>query len=501
MNDEGGMIKQIATRILDKPVIWKESAWAMAAIAFLLGAAVIIWPTDLILKPINSWNVFHYVLGSKYFDELAYLDFYQGILLADAETDQVFGKNQRTRDMQTYGFVSVKEALDTAQKKGIRERFTEKRWAELKRDLQTIQSLRSKKRWRGPIKDRGFNPSPVWLVVHRPLLNAVDIHKKATLTFLCYFQVFLYLITLAVAWWAFGGRTALMGILFFVLYFGNWGLKLGGYFSHDWFCYTVCAVGLYRKGYAIVAAPLLAYAAMMRGFPGLLALFPAVQFVGRLVRFRRPTQKHLVFLVTLALSCGILAGLGCFTGRGVGAWREWREKIGIHAEHQRCSYNKVGLQTIFARDYETGDWSTPVSRRKDVVTKYQTIFRSTAMAMLVLTLLAMIRRNETDGMLLGLSAIFAAMMLSRYYFSIDVLLFTWSDLTRRRLGNQSVGNIVSGIWLWLLLALYPIQRIIFEFSIGTAYYFFSLGLMIYFLVILGNFLIRDGAWVFRKLKS
>ncbi|HUT77560.1 MAG TPA: hypothetical protein VM285_07730 [Polyangia bacterium] len=493
------MMRRIVTRILDKPAIWKESVGAMLAVALVGGSLLLFWPTDRILKPINSWNVFHYVLGTKYFDELGYFDFYQGILLADAEADRVF-EDQRTRDMRTYDFVPVEKALDAARKQVIRERFTDRRWEEFKRDLRAIQSLRSKERWAGPIKDRGYNPSPAWLVVHHPLLNAVHIHEPGTLAFLCYFQVLLYLITFAVAWWAFGGRATLVGLLFFLFYFGNARLKLGGYFSYDWFCYTVCAVALHRKGHMLLAAPLLAYAAMMRGFPALLALYPAVRIGCSLVRLRKPERKHLVFLVAMIATCVLIGGLSCFTGRGAGAWGEWREKIAIHSENQLDSSNKVGLQNLFIHDYETGGLTTEASRRKDVATRYEPFYRVAAAAMLLLTLLAMLRRNETDGMLLGLSAIFAAMMLSRYYFSVDVLLFTWCGLTRRRWGNHDAGNIVSGVWLLSLLALYQIQRFAFGFSMREAYFFFNLGLTLYFLAILGNFLCRDFAWLRGRLR-
>ena len=62
---------------------------------------------------------------------------------------------------------------------------------------------------------------------------------------------------------------------------------------------------LYRKERYVISGACLAYAAAMRGFPALLALYPVLQVTLQAVRLRRPERRHLVFLGS-ALASGLL---------------------------------------------------------------------------------------------------------------------------------------------------------------------------------------------------
>ena len=75
----------------------------------------------------NSWNVFHYYLGSKYFEELGYDGLYSCAI-------QVVGEGQRAgvqfgsygRDLITYEFAPVADLANCP-----RESFTDARWHDL----------------------------------------------------------------------------------------------------------------------------------------------------------------------------------------------------------------------------------------------------------------------------------------------------------------------------------------------------------------------------------
>ena len=104
-------------RVVEKKQIWRPTLWVAAGFGLLLGLMVVVWPTDLVLSPLNSWNIFHYTLGTKYFDELGYFDFYEGVLLADADGDKVWRSSDSTRDLNTYRSISVGKALKNARQK------------------------------------------------------------------------------------------------------------------------------------------------------------------------------------------------------------------------------------------------------------------------------------------------------------------------------------------------------------------------------------------------
>ena len=474
--------------LLQKRTIWKETAVASAALLVLLLALSAVWPSDRLLRQLHSWQIFHYVLGTKYFDELGYADFYNGVVLADQEGARIFARAGYTRDLASYYWIPVGQAVQQARARGVRQRFSDARWQEFKGDLQAIQRLRSARRWRGPLLDRGYNPSPAWLALHYPLLNVVDISDPRVLFFICNLQLLLYLLTFAVAWWAFGGPATLTGTLWYLLYFGNWGLFTGGYFSRDWFFLTVCAVALLRKGRHLLGAPLLAYAAMMRGFPALLALHPVVCVIRDLVHRRRPARRHLVFLAALALSCLVLAGLGSLTRRGPEAWLQWQDKISLHSQKHQYTDDVVGLRHLLVHDYRGWNWTPSLQSLERANRPYAAAFTTVSVVLLLLTALAMVRREDHDGLLLGLSAVFFTVIVSRYYLSLGALLFSW---TPGRDGPGERHRQLSSIWLFVLLFACYLQFVVTGAAPRQLYFLLNAGLAVYHVALISRFLIQD----------
>ena len=468
----------------------------VALLALLLGLTLA-WPGDLLLRQLHSWQIFHYVLGTKYFDELGYDDFYNGLVLADSEQDRLFIRAGRTRDLRSYYWIGVDEALRQARASGLRQRFSETRWAELKRDLRAIQRLRPPRKWVGPLLDRGFNPSPAWLLLHQPLLNAVPIHDPRVLFFVCNLQLLFYLLTFAVAWWAFGPRTTLLGSLFYLLYFGNWGIITGGYFSRDWFFLTICAAALLRRGQGLAAAPLLAYAAVMRGFPALLALHAVVASARELVQ-RRPL-RYLRFLTALALCCVALAGLSSLgSQQGWRAWLQWKQKISLHAEKHQYTDDVVGLRQLLVHDYRGWNWTPSLRQLERANRPHATIYWVICGLLLLLTVAAMIRREDHDGLLLGLAAVFWSVIVSRYYLSVGVLLFGWRGSAAESRCMSPGQRRLASTWLWIVLGACYLQYLVTGAVPRQTYYLLNAGLALYHLGVLGTFLAGDLKWLRRR---
>ena len=474
--------------VLDRRTIWRETAVAAAVLLAVLAALALSWPSDLLLRQLHSWQIFHYVLGTKYFDELGYEDFYSGLVLADAEGDNVFARAGYTRDLSTYYWVPRSRVMEQARARGVRQRFTDARWRELKGDLRAIQRLRSPSRWQGPLLDRGYNPSPAWLALHHPLLNAVNVQDPRVLFFVCNLQLLLYLLTFAVAWWALGARATLIGCLWYVAYFGNWGILTGGYFSRDWFFLTVCAAALLRRHRPVAAAPLLAYAAMMRGFPALLALHPGVAVVRDLIRRRRPARRHIRFLAVLALCCLLLASLGSLTGRGFGAWLQWKDKITLHSEKHQYTDDVVGLRHLLVHDYRTWNWTPPLKAMEQANAPYAALYKVLSALLLLLTVAAMIRRQDHDGLLLGQAAVFFIFSVSRYYLSLAALLFSWTDHDD---GLERSFKWLASCWLWVLLLGGYLMYAATAAAPRQLYFLLNAGLLVYHTAVVGRFLWQD----------
>lgn len=476
-------------RLTNARRVWLTLAVVVASLVVVVSVLV---PGRLATRGLHSWNVFHYVLGTKYFDELGYFDLYKGLILADAETDQVFPRDGITRDLHTYQTMWIAQALADARSDGIRERFTDERWRELKGDLSAILSQRPREFWAEPICDRGFNPSPAWLLLHQPLLNAVDIQHAPTLLILCLAQNLLLLFTFYGLWRTFGTRETVLAAAFFYLFFGNVGRWFGGYFSYDWFILTVWAVVLHRRGQFAPAAACLAYAAMMRGFPGLLALYPAVQWIASVARFRRPEPRHTVFLVSLVLCCAVIFGATCLLRGGVVAWEQWLGKLTVHRQQHILTESRIGLQYLFAQNYGTDIWEVPIDVREQLVRHYASAYRAVALTLVALSALAMLRRDDHDGLLLGLGVIFFTTVLSRYYFSLGALLLTWRTLEVSRPTNR-----LGARYLFALLALFAVQAAFPQILTRQRYFCFNVGITLYFVAVIARFLARDAAWILR----
>ncbi|MCP4196610.1 MAG: DUF2029 domain-containing protein [Proteobacteria bacterium] len=476
----------------------------LAIIFVLIVGGIALLPTQVIRRGLHTWNLYHYVIGTKYFDELGYFDLYTGTLAADAdravssksqntETGRLFSAVTQTRDLHTYKVIPVQSAIERARKIKLRDRFSPSRWEQFTSDLEMIRKQRpDPKYWRGPLRDRGFNPSPAWLLVHKPLLNSFDLKKhEGILFFLCYAQNLLFFATFVAVFWAFGKTASLLFAALFLLYFGNWVRYAGGYFSYDWFITAVWAVVLYRKRRFLPSGVLLAYAGLMRGFPILLALYPALAWLARIARGKRPRRYHTLFLASVTAGVLVIFGLTCIPKNGLDSWRQWREKISVHAHHHTISSNRVGLQMLFVNDYSSNPSRPSVSKRHTIVEKQAPAYRAVASVLILLALVAMIRRREHNGVLLGLAVIFFGFMLSRYYFSLWALLATWSLL-----GSQRVVQRYGMIWLFVIFGAATVLWALPTVSVRTQYTVFNAGVTLYFVVLIGFFLAKDARWFY-----
>ena len=479
---------------LNQPIIvkhkfskWKKIGFLSVAIFILIAiVATVLLKIDIPHKnkrKLHLWNMFHYVLGTKYFDEVGYYNLYNAILLADLEERRIFNPKWETRNQYTYEKFPIKNAIRLAKENGLRERFSDERWDSFKADMEVILRQRSIKFWKLPIADRGFNPSPAWLMVHKPFLNLVGDITKWKLLALCYIQVLFYLLTIFLVWWAFGLRSLLVFAFWFLIYIGNGTRMLGGYFSYDWFFLTIGAVALLKKGFYVTAGPLLAYAAMMRGFPGLLAAYSSLQILVAIIRWKRPQKRHILFIGSLALSCILIFLLSSAVTGGISTWIDWKGKIEIHAERQVESGARVGMLHLFANS--TSKQMEPNERVERMKTN-QWKFNATLLLCLPFVILAMLKRDDHNGIILGIALVFLSTLLSRYYFAIGALFVTWSvpDMSPKI-------KRISTYYLFSLLALIQIFSLSELLNRREYYFVFNIGISVYILFIVITFLVKD----------
>jgi hypothetical protein len=398
-------------------IVWRRFG-AGVSIGLIATAAVIagaVADPKQVHLPVHTWNQFHYVLGTKYFDEVGYHDLYPAVLLADEDGSRHFTNVRSLRDMHSYSMMSRDDALSRATEEGARARFTDARWADFQHDLDVFYPMFAAKTWPGVFTDLGYNPSPVWVAIHQPLLKLVPLSRRALEGF-ALLQVPMYLGALGACLWAFGLRATLWIVLWNLLFFGSQGRLFGGYWSYDWLALVLVAAALVAKGRPALAAVPIAIGGLMRGFGGLLAVGPTVQWLVHTVRERRLEPWTTRFLGALALAMLGLVGV-TVVAYGPDAWVGWYEKIELHSSRISTGGRHLGLKVLFGEDWSVPGHTADLDARREIYAGQSWAYHLVQGVLVVWTAWVARKRTRLDAALLGFIPAFALMVLSRYYYA------------------------------------------------------------------------------------
>ncbi len=366
------------------------------------------------------WGLYHYYMGAKYFDELGYTHLYEQSLVADAEGADRLSQIQTIRDLETYGFVDAGPVREGARL----DSWSDERWEEFKADLQYITRARGKNYWKGPLRDRGYNPSPAWHAVGGTLARLLPIRNPISQTTLILLDVLAVLAAFVVSVRAFGWARSALVLGAFYLWFGNPDRMFGQMYVLDWFAATWAGVALWRMGRSRTAGVLLGYAAMVRVFPVLLLAGPVLQCAITLVRERRlpVAQRRLLIGATAAMLVLFVAG-GLSSRQGFGTWTAFCGNIVHHSEEHAYGSKRLGLKHLFGLDWSGGLQRPPtkIDNRRNI-RRNGALLRGAQLALAAVVLLAMLRSDRRDALLLGAVLVFVGTVASRYYGAIFVLL-------------------------------------------------------------------------------
>lgn len=389
---------------------------------------------------VRHWNVFHYYVGSKYFDELGYHDLYEATIKADEVGPQAWNEITVIRDLRTY---RAKERVPGQSRYDPEAHFTPERWREFREDIAEFQSRRGSKKWIGILGDRGYNPSPFWTLVGGSLANLLPATNLLALKLLCSLDLLLLAAAFAMLRWAYGVEKASLALLLLVVSPLNYARLVGGFLQYDWFFAVAGAFALYRRGKHRAAGVLFAHAVLTRVFPAVLLLAGAIPVVLVWIRLRRVVWRPWTrFAGACALACcvGVVAS-GAATG-GTEGWAAFTRNLQHHAEHHESGNRRVGLGHVFTYDFSRLDLGEPAPGRPLNAKRHRPIRWALGGGMLVAALLVLRRRNSPDAMVLSLVALFAAAVTSRYYWAYLALLPLLGAsfaLRRERLNRVLIG--------------------------------------------------------------
>ncbi len=377
---------------------------------------------------VRVWNVYHYYLGAKYFDELGYHDLYRATLVADRQTDNYWQRIDEVRNLRTY-HVEPRAVAEA----GFRpaDQFSAERWESFRRDVAALQTQLPARSWRGIFTDRGYNPSPFWTVVGEALAGRFQASSTLLLKALCALDLVLLVVTFVVLGRVFGLHTATLVLLLFTLTPVNNARLIGGFLQYDWFCAIGLGLSAARRGRPLTAAGCLAYATLSRVFPLVFVASAAVPLLWRWVWHGRVwhgrswhgkvQRRMVVFFVAFGLFCGLGVGIGCLTGHGTQAWSEFVDNLGSHHADHLYGQRRVGLKHVFTHDIRTLDLDEGKGARQTMFERQRGLYAASAAVLLALYLLVMPRRQFADALLLGLIPFFVLAVSSRYYWAVLAL--------------------------------------------------------------------------------
>ncbi len=382
---------------------------------------------------VRAWNVYHYYLGAKYFQELGYTDLYDASLRADFEASNYWRGVPRVRNLRTYEIEGRRPGMRAYEPLA---HFEPERWEVFQRDVKALAQHLPPYAWRSIFTDRGYNGTPFWTVVGGGLADWAPADHRLAMKLLCSLDAVLFGATFFLLATTFGTRSAACVLLLLTLSPVNANRFVGGFLQYDWFCAVAAGLCFYRRRWMVGAAAAMAYAVLTRIFPVLIVVAGAIPIVARWVRDRRSPERRPLdrssparrlprrwwrFAVAFVLWCGLGFTISLANGRGISAWREFATGITLHSEHHVFGVRRIGLKHVFTHRVGSFEFGRQNDRRANYE-QQRLGYGVAAAGLLAGFLLVTCRSRPSDAMLLGLIPIFVLVVTSRYYASYLALL-------------------------------------------------------------------------------
>jgi hypothetical protein len=396
---------------------------------------------------VDSYDLLHYYVNAKYFDQLHYFDLYPAIILVDHENGGPFfqeGPSYMAQDAVGHHFAPISDALARGQV--VKEKFTPEEWAAfshdvlyLERDLgcrtrdrrgKCIREL-SDELYQQLINDHGFNGTTAWTLIARPLTVVPVEYVKV----LCYLDVVWLAGALALVAWAYGGTTAAWTTLFLLLtYSTRWPYLPWAFLRYDWIALLLGATALIKKGSPFVAGFAAGWSAVLRFFPTFYMWGPFCQGIWGLT-------KKKVDWPALRLAAGFFLAViliqGAATLRfGPGEVSEHFENMMDHNSAEQLSSRRIGLALALSIPPWKG---TSVERvitpdRKELIDRQEPLRYGLAFAAMLGMGWALRRRGQDEAFGFGFLPFFLVTTASYYYYvaRLPLIPLHASDLDRLR---------------------------------------------------------------------
>lgn len=315
----------------------------LVALGVLGAAAYFNFGTLHLSRFVHTWDTYHYYMGSKYFPELGYERLYACTLVATSvDAPEILQDIRVITDLRTNKQVKASTVL--ADRQSCTAHFTPERWESFRHDLRLFRTL-DPYRWGSFLQDHGYNASPVWNALGQALTNTGPATHAQVVALNLIDPAFLLAMLVMIAW-AFGWRVAMVAAIFLGTDIPGRFLWTGGSFlRHDWLFWLVGSVCLLKKDRPFLAGGFIAYATLLRLFPGLAIAGPALALIAIYHRERRVDRGLLRYFAGGIAATVVLVGVSLAVS-GPGSWRDFARNSEKHMTTPLT--NNMGLPIVLA---------------------------------------------------------------------------------------------------------------------------------------------------------
>ena len=448
------------------------------------------WGERTVFEKIDTYDLSHYYLNSKYFDELGYYDLYPAMMLADYSNDGPHfqdGSRYMAQNAAGHGMKPISHALKRGE--WVKEnQFTPERWEAFEHDSLYLQrELKgfTSKLWRQMIQDHGYNGTPPWTTIARPLASIVPVESIKLLGFV---DLGLIVAATGATVWAFGGPAASWLWIFLMCgYSTRWPTITWSYLRYDYICALIIGMAFVKKGKYLLAGVMTGWAATMRLFPAMYLYGPGMKgligLTGVGLKSRIVHKKLLVLAGGFLLSVGALQGLAV-ADLGAEQVQVHFENMVDHNSSDQLSSRRVGL--ALALPYYPGQ-DVPkfieLERKETIESQKPLRF---AIAGVVMLLLGFGLRNARDEETYAVGFIpFFLLTTASYYYYVaraTLVIMHAADLSKWRnrfglawlLGLEWFMNMAETAW--------PGQRVLGIGGLAWGIAIYTAALTVWFLV-------------------
>ncbi|MEO7271680.1 MAG: hypothetical protein ABI211_06700 [Vicinamibacterales bacterium] len=274
---------------------------------------------------IHYHEFFHYYLGSKYFEELGYTGLYECVAVAEAEAGRGATVSRRwIRNLSTNELALGTPALQEPSR--CRDRFADPaRWPAFTHDVEWFRQHVTAGKWNELTADHGYNATPVWTMAGARLANLAPV-SVPQIWALALLDPVLLAAMWGLVWWAFGWRVLAIALVWWgTNYPARYTYIGGGYLREDWLLWSVAAVCLAKRGWMAASGSAIAWATLLRVFPGFPLVAVAFSAAQSVWRTKRLPSSVVRFGVGGLIAAVLLAGASLLGPHppegGVASWR------------------------------------------------------------------------------------------------------------------------------------------------------------------------------------